>query len=75
MLTASNPIGQLILGQLIDRTDPRFAYGVAGGAFLVIAGFLAVGGRLEGLDTDAGEITEAYGGELQPTTPAPPRRD
>ncbi|MDP7383879.1 MAG: MFS transporter, partial [Acidimicrobiales bacterium] len=74
MLTASNPIGQLLLGQLIDRTDPRFAYGVAGGAFLMIAGFLTIGGRLEGLDTDAGEITEAYGGEVQPTTPAPPRR-
>ncbi len=75
MLTASNPIGQLLLGQLIDRTDPRFAYGLAGGAFLMIAGFLAVGGRLEGLDADAGEITEAYGGEIQPTMPAPPRRD
>ena len=72
MLTASNPIGQLILGQLIDRTDPRFAYGVAGGAFLVIAGFLAVGGRLEGLDTDAGEITEAYGGRSSQPHPLHP---
>ena len=30
MLTASNPIGQLLLGQLIDRTDPRLRTGWPG---------------------------------------------
>jgi len=74
MLTASNPLGQLTLGQLIDRTDPRFAYTVAGIAYVTIGLWLLAGRRLRGLDAEAGEITEAFGGDVQPTTPAPPTR-
>lgn len=73
-LTAANPLGQLLLGQLIDRTDARFAYAAAGGAFLVIAAYLAIGGRLHALDSDEGEVTEPYGGDVQPTSPSPPKR-
>ncbi|MEM8706948.1 MAG: MFS transporter [Actinomycetota bacterium] len=74
MLTAANPLGQLLLGQLIDRTNPRFAYAVTGGVFITIAGFLAAGGRLRGLDDEAGEVTEPYGGDVQPTAPSAPKR-
>ena len=73
-LTAANPLGQLLLGQLIDRTDARLAYAVAGGAFLVIAAYLAIGGRLHALDSEEGEVTEPYGGDVQPTSPSPPKR-
>ena len=74
MLTASNPLGQLSLGQLIDRTNPRFAYTLAGAAYITIGLWLLVGRRLRGLDAEAGEITEPFGGDVQPTAPAPPRR-
>ena len=74
MLTASNPLGQLFLGQLIDRTNPRFAYTLAGAAYITIGLWLLAGRRLRGLDAEAGEITEPFGGDVQPTAPAPPRR-
>lgn len=50
MMTAANPLGQLLLGRLIDATDPRFAYGVAGTMFALLGVWLTVGGRLAGLD-------------------------
>ena len=74
VLTASNPLGQLSLGQLIDRTNPRLAYTLAGVAFSTVGLWLLAGRRLRGLDAQAGEITEAFGGDVQPTAPAPPRR-
>ena len=72
-LTASNPLGQLSLGQLIDRTNPRLAYTVAGVTYIAIGLYLLAGRRLRGLDVEAGEITEPFGGDVQPTAPAPPK--
>ncbi|MEM9202615.1 MAG: MFS transporter [Actinomycetota bacterium] len=73
-LTASNPLGQLLLGQLIDRTNPRFAYTLAGAAYITIGLWLLAGRRLRGLDAEAGEVTEPYGGDVQPSAPSPPKR-
>ena len=72
MLTASNPAGQLVLGWLIDAAGPRAAYAIAGGAFVVIAGWLALRGRLAGLDLTDGGYEPASLAEVHPSTPAPP---
>ncbi len=73
MLTVSNPIGQIVLGQLIDATSPRIAYAIAGGAFIVIALWLASGGRLVGLNSHDGGYEPASVAEVHPSTPLPPR--
>ncbi len=73
-LTAANPTGQLLIGQLIDATDPRVAYTCAGGAFIVIASWLAFRGHLGGLDIDEGTYEPVPAvAEVHPSTPAPPR--
>jgi len=72
MLTASNPAGQLVLGWLIDAAGPRAAYAVAGGAFVLIAAWLAASGRLAGLDLEGGGYEPASLAEVHPSTPAPP---
>ena len=73
VLTAANPTGQLVLGQLIDATDPRVAYTIAGSAFIIIALWLAFRGHLEGLDAEDGAYEPAAAAEVHPSTPAPPR--
>lgn len=73
MMTATNPLGQLLLGRLIDATDPRFAYAVAGGMFITIGILLTVGGRLTGLDGEFGEYEPSAAAEVHPSTPAPPK--
>lgn len=50
VFTVSNPVGQLLLGQLIDRTEPRIAYAGVSVAFVLIAFALSVSGILRGLD-------------------------
>lgn len=73
-LTAANPTGQLVLGQLIDATSPRTAYTLAGSAFIVIALWLAWRGRLEGLDVEGGGYEPVpAAAEVHPSTPAPPK--
>lgn len=72
MMTAANPLGQLLLGRLIDATDPRFAYAVAGSMFITIGLLLTVGGRLVGLDGEVGEYEPSSMAEVHPSTPAPP---
>ena len=73
-LTAANPTGQLLLGQLIDATTPRTAYAVAGGSFIVIALWLLLRGRLEGLDTEVGAYEPVPAvADVHPSTPAPPK--
>jgi MFS family permease len=73
VLTLSNPTGQLLLGQLIDATDPRTAYAMAGTAFIVIALWLAFRGNLEGLDSEDGRYEPASAAEIHPSTPIPPK--
>lgn len=73
MMTATNPLGQLLLGRLIDATDPRFAYAVAGGMFITIGLLLTVGGRLSGLDGEFGQYEPSAAAEVHPSTPAPPK--
>ncbi|MBT5580724.1 MAG: MFS transporter [Acidimicrobiaceae bacterium] len=73
VLTFSNPAGQLILGQLIDATNPRTAYALAGSAFIMIALWLAFRGHLEGLDSEGGRYEPASIAEVHPSTPAPPK--
>ncbi len=53
-LLAANPLGQLGLGQIIERIGPRSAIGAAGVVMLSTALLLAFSGRLRGLDTDLG---------------------
>ena len=72
MMTATNPLGQLLLGRLIDATDPRFAYAVAGGMFISIGMALTIGGRLSGLDDEVGTYEPSAAAEVHPSTPAPP---
>ena len=72
MMTATNPLGQLLLGRLIDATDPRFAYAIAGGMFISIGMALTIGGRLSGLDDEVGTYEPSAAAEVHPSTPAPP---
>jgi len=72
MMTATNPLGQLLLGRLIDATDPRFAYAVAGGMFISIGLVLTIGGRLSGLDDEVGSYEPSAAAEVHPSMPAPP---
>jgi len=53
-LLAANPIGQLVLGQAIERFGPRKSFAAAGLLMLTTAAFLGVSGRLKGLDVDLG---------------------
>ena len=73
MMTAANPLGQLLLGQLIDATDPRFAYTVAGAMFAAIGLWLTIGRRLDGLDVEVGVYEPHAAAGVHPSAPAPPR--
>jgi len=53
-LLAANPIGQLVLGQAIERFGPRKSFAAAGLLMLTTAAFLGLSGRLKGLDVDLG---------------------
>jgi len=53
-LLAANPIGQLVLGQAIERFGPRKSFAAAGLLMLATAAFLGLSGRLKGLDVDLG---------------------
>ena len=72
MMTAANPLGQLILGQLIDVTGPRWAYGASGMTFAAIGLWLTVGGRLSGLDAEVGVYEPSAAAGVHPSAPAPP---
>ena len=69
-LLMANPVGQLALGQMIEWTGPRRAFGAAGGVLLATAVVLGLSGRLRRLDEE--------GGHLRATSDArgssPPRR-
>ncbi len=53
-LLAANPVGQLSLGQAIERFGPRPSFAAAGMGMMAVALFLGVSGRLRGLDVGVG---------------------
>ena len=74
VLMTSNPLGQLVLGQLIEVMGARPAFGLYGA--LLLAGTAVLHGRgwLRRLDVEVGEYSPQVAPEIHPTTPAPPRR-
>ena len=75
VLMSSNPLGQLALGQLIELTGPRPAFGVYGAALLAGTVGLHASGWLRELDVEVGEYSPEVMPEVHPTTPSPPRRE
>ena len=73
VLMSSNPIGQLALGQLIERIGARPAYGVYGAVMLGGTALLHLSGWLRHLDVEVGEYSPEVVPEVHPTTPSPPR--
>ncbi len=73
VLMTSNPMGQLILAQVIELTGPRETIGAAGGCLFVLAGWLRFRGHLSGLDEETGVYEPAAAAEAHPSTPAPPK--
>ena len=73
VLMASNPIGQLALGQLIERIGARPAYGAYGAVMLGGTALLHLSGWLRHLDVEVGEYVPEVVPEVHPTTPSPPR--
>jgi len=50
----ANPVGQLGLGQAVERFGARQSFAAAGAAMLSAALFVALTGRLRGLDVGLG---------------------
>ena len=73
-LLLANPLGQLVLGQLIERVGPRATIAGAGAVLLVTALGLGGTGRLKGLDGEVGSYDPAAAAVAHPTVPVPPRR-
>ncbi len=73
VLMSSNPLGQLVLGQLIEAVGPRPAFGVYGALLLGGTAALHVSGWLRHLDVEVGEYSPQVAPEVHPTTPSPPR--
>ncbi|MCE2512066.1 MAG: MFS transporter [Acidimicrobiia bacterium] len=73
VLMSSNPLGQLVLGQLIEAVGARPAFGAYGA--LLLAGTVALHavGWLRDLDVEVGEYSPEVVPEIHPTTPSPPR--
>ena len=73
VLMTSNPLGQLVLGQLIEAVGARPAFGVYGA--LLVGGTVAlhVSGLLRDLDLEVSEYSPEVAPEVHPTTPSPPR--
>lgn len=74
MLTLANPLGQLLIGGLIELTDPRLAFLVCGIGLLTIASGLVMSGALSGLDEEDEPYQPGAAAEVQPSTPIRPRR-
>jgi len=74
MLTLANPLGQLLIGGLIELTAPRLAFFVCGLSLLGIATVLVTTGALEGLDEQDSPYQPGSAAEVQPSTPLRPRQ-
>ncbi|MEZ5167055.1 MAG: MFS transporter [Acidimicrobiales bacterium] len=73
VLLLANPLGQLVLGQVIERLGAQTTYVCSGLALLTVAVVLVVTGRLRGLDDEVGAYEPSAAAEAHPSTPAPPR--
>ena len=73
VLMSSNPLGQLVLGQLIERIGARAAFGTYGAVLLGGTALLHALGWLRHLDVEVGEYSPDVVPEAHPTTPSPPR--
>ncbi len=73
VLMTANPMGQLILAQLVEQIGPRETIAGAGGALFLVAGWLRFRGHLNGLDEETGAYEPAAAAEAHPSTPAPPK--
>ena len=73
-LMTSNPVGQLVLGQLIEAIGARGAFGLYGALLLGGTALLHTLGWLSELDVEVGEYSPQVAPEVHPTTPSPPRR-
>ena len=73
VLMSSNPLGQLVLGQMIELIGPRPAFGVYGALLLAGTAALHGSGWLRHLDVEVGEYSPEVAPEVHPTTPSPPR--
>ena len=74
VLMSANPLGQLVLGQLIEMVGPRPAFGAYGAVLLAGTAALQSLGWLRQLDVEVGEYSPDVVPEAHPTTPSPPRR-
>ena len=75
VLMSSNPLGQLVLGQLIELAGARSAFGIYGALLLGGTAVLHAAGWLRQLDVEVGEYSPEVVPEVHPTTPSPPRRE
>ena len=73
-LMTSNPVGQLVLGQLIEAIGARGAFGLYGALLLGGTALLHTLGWLSELDVEVGDYSPQVAPEVHPTTPSPPRR-
>ncbi|MFQ5558753.1 MAG: MFS transporter, partial [Acidimicrobiales bacterium] len=72
-LLLANPVGQLVLGQLIELFGPRAAFAASGGALVAAAFALTLSGRLAHLDDEGGSYEPRVAAEVHPTMPVPGR--
>ncbi len=71
-LLFSAPLGQLVLGQLIDVIGTRPTFALSGAALLAATLALILSGRLKRFDCEDGVYEPDVFPEVHPTTPAPP---
>ena len=74
VLMSSNPVGQLILGQLIELIGARQAFGLYGAVLISGLALLHSMGWLRHMDVEGGHYSPDVVPEAHPTTPSPPRR-
>ncbi len=74
VLMSSNPVGQLVLGQLIELIGARPAFGLYGAVLLGGLVLLHSMRWLRHMDVEVGDYSPDVVPEAHPTTPSPPRR-
>ena len=73
-LLLANPVGQLVLSQLIERIGPRPTFGIAGATLVAATLALRASGRLSRLDLEGGRYEPRVLAEFHPTTPTAPNK-
>ena len=73
-LLLANPVGQLVLSQLIELIGPRPTFGIAGATLVAATLVLRASGRLSRLDLEGGRYEPRVLAEFHPTTPTAPAK-